>query len=80
MMSFATRIHPTTTQRQLAKTCSGSTPSPSHPTEIYGVYAEALVRREGLLAHTGRIKATRGGMTLTGPDYERGPDLSGRAP
>ena len=40
---------------------------PFNPTEIYGVYAEALVRREGLLAHTGRIKATRGGMTLTGP-------------
>ena len=40
---------------------------PFNPTEIYGVYAEALVRREGLMAHTGRIKATRGGMTLTGP-------------
>ncbi len=37
------------------------------PQEIYGIYAEALVRREGLLAHTGRIKATRGGITLTGP-------------
>jgi hypothetical protein len=40
---------------------------PFNPAEIYGVYAEALVRREGLLAHTGRIKATRGGMVLTGP-------------
>ena len=36
------------------------------PQEIYGVYAEALVRREGLLTHTGRIKATRGGLTLNG--------------
>ena len=39
---------------------------PFNPTEIYGVYAEALVRREGLMAHTGRIKATRGGLTLNG--------------
>jgi hypothetical protein len=39
---------------------------PFNPTEIYGVYGEALVRREGLLAHTGRIKATRGGLTVNG--------------
>ena len=31
-----------------------------------GSMPQALVRREGLMAHTGRIKATRGGLTLNG--------------